>query len=75
VRKNRKASPITELSPRQRQVLRLVLDGQTSREIAAVLGVKPSSIHTYRSRIMAKLKVSDIASLVRFAIRRGVIKP
>ena len=62
------------LSPRERQVLKLVVEGRTSKEIARVIGVKPSSIDTYRSRIMAKLEINDIPSLVRFAIRHGVIK-
>jgi DNA-binding CsgD family transcriptional regulator len=75
MKSNRKAHPMSGLSPRQQQVLRLVLDGRTSKEIAKVLGVKPSSIYMYRSRIMRKLEVSDIPSLVRLAIRRGVIKP
>jgi DNA-binding NarL/FixJ family response regulator len=39
------------------------------------LGVKPSSVDTYRSRIMGKLEIHDIASLVRFAIRHGLVKP
>ena len=63
------------LSPRERQVLKLVVDGKTSKEIAAIVGVKPSSIDTYRSRIMAKLGLEDLPSLVRFAVRHGLIKP
>ena len=63
------------LSPRERQVLKLVVEGRTSKEIARLIGIKPSSIDTYRSRIMAKLEINDIPSLVRFAIRHGVIKP
>ena len=73
--KNTKASPYGWLSPRERQVLKLVVEGKTSKEIAAAFGVKPSSIYTYRSRIMAKLEISDLPTLVRFAIRHGVIKP
>jgi DNA-binding CsgD family transcriptional regulator len=63
------------LSARERDVMKLVVEGRTSREIAAMFGVKPSSIHTYRSRIMAKLQINDIPSLVRFAIRHGLIRP
>jgi DNA-binding CsgD family transcriptional regulator len=63
------------LSPREREVLRLVAEGRTSKEIAAIVGVKPSSIDTYRSRIMVKLGVDSVPCLVRFAIRHGVIKP
>jgi DNA-binding CsgD family transcriptional regulator len=70
-----KAAPLSQLSPRESEVLRFVVEGRTSKEIALIIGVKPASIHTYRSRIMAKLEVNDIASLVRFAIRHGVIRP
>ena len=73
---NKKSKPaaLDSLSPREKQVLKLVVEGKTSKEIAAIVGVKPSSIDTYRSRIMAKLEVSDVPGLVRFAIRHGVIK-
>jgi RNA polymerase sigma factor (sigma-70 family) len=74
MKKTQKPAALDALSPRERQVLKLVVEGKTSKEIAAVVGVKPSSIDTYRSRIMTKLEVGDLASLVRFAIRHGVIK-
>jgi DNA-binding CsgD family transcriptional regulator len=74
MKRNSRASPLDALSPRERQVLKLVVEGKTSKEIAAIVGVKASSIDTYRSRIMAKLEVGDVASLVRFAIRHGLIK-
>ena len=74
MKKSSKPAALDVLSPRERQVLKLVVEGKTSREIAAIVGVRPSSIDTYRSRIMAKLEVTDLASLVRFAIRHGVIK-
>jgi RNA polymerase sigma factor (sigma-70 family) len=66
---------LEELSPRERQVLMLVVEGRTSKEIAAVVGVKPGTVDTYRSRLMAKLEIGDIAGLVRFAIRQGLIRP
>ena len=72
--KRTKLAALEGLSPRERQVLKLVVEGKTSKEIAAIVGVKPSSIDTYRSRTMAKLEVGDLPSLVRFAIRHGVIK-
>jgi two-component system, NarL family, invasion response regulator UvrY len=75
MKKNAKTNPLSRLSPREHQVLRLVVEGRTSKDIAAIMGVKPTSIHTYRSRIMAKLEVQDLASLVRAAIRYGLIKP
>jgi RNA polymerase sigma factor (sigma-70 family) len=75
MKKNTTPTLLDGLSPRERQVLRLVVEGRTSKEIAAMLGVRPGSIDTYRSRIMAKLEIYDIPSLVRFAIRHGLIKP
>jgi DNA-binding CsgD family transcriptional regulator len=74
MKKNTKATPLDGLSLRERQVLKLVVEGRTSKEIAAIVGVKPSSVYTYRSRIMAKLEINDLPNLVRIAIRHGLIK-
>jgi DNA-binding CsgD family transcriptional regulator len=68
-------SLLNRLSTRERQVLKLVAQGHTSREIARIVGVKQSSIYTYRSRIMSKLESRNVAVLVRFAIRHRMIKP
>jgi two-component system invasion response regulator UvrY len=73
--KERAAAVLEGLSPREREVLVLVVEGRTSKEIARIVGVRPSTIDTYRSRIMAKLAVEDLPSLVRFAVRHGLIKP
>lgn len=73
--KKNETTPLSRLSPREREVLKLVVEGRTSKEIAAMIGVKPASVHTYRSRIMAKLEINDVASLVRLAIRHGLIRP
>ena len=64
--------PLERLSRRERQVLELVIDGRTSKEIAARLEISAASVDTYRSRIMLKLSIKDIPGLVRFAIRRGI---
>jgi DNA-binding CsgD family transcriptional regulator len=74
VKKNTKGTSLEGLSPRERQVLKLVVEGRTSKEIAAIVGVQPGTVDTYRSRLMAKLELGDVASLVRFAIRSGLIK-
>jgi DNA-binding CsgD family transcriptional regulator len=68
-------APLDRLSARERQVFKHVVEGRTSTEIASIIGIRPTSVHTYRSRIMAKLEINDIASLVRLAIRHGLIKP
>lgn len=74
MKKNTKTTAFDGLSPRERQVLKFVVEGRTSKEIAAIVGVKPSTIDTYRSRVMAKLEINDVPSLVRLAIRHGLIK-
>ena len=73
--KERAAAVLAGLSPREREVLVLVVEGRTSKEVARIVGVRPATIDTYRSRIMAKLGVEDLPSLVRFAVRHGLIKP
>ena len=75
MKKSTKTTAFDGLSPRERQVLKFVVAGRTSKEIAAIVGVKPSSIDTYRSRVMAKLDINDVPGLVRLAIRHGLIKP
>lgn len=67
------ANAIELLSPRERQVVRLVVNGRTSAEIAKELHLSPKTIATYRSRLMEKLQVEDIPSLVRLAIRHNLI--
>lgn len=66
-------SLLSRLSPREVQVLTFIVDGKTAREIAKVIGVKPTSIQTYRARIMTKLGARNIVDLVRLSIRIGLI--
>ena len=73
--KKREADALRSLSAREREVMVLVVQGRTSKEIARMVGVKPTSIDTYRSRIMGKLDVADLCALVRFAIRHGLLQP
>jgi len=56
-------------------VLQLVVEGRTSLEIARLIHLSPSSVQTYRSRLMEKLGVSDVPSLVKFAIQHGLTPP
>jgi DNA-binding NarL/FixJ family response regulator len=67
--------PLERLSAREMEVLKLVVEGNTSAEVAARLGLSPKSIDTYRSRLMTKLEVHHLAGLVKFAIRRGLTSP
>lgn len=74
VRQRGADQPLDRLSPRERQVLKMVVEGHTSSEIGAVLGVSPKSVDTYRSRLMSKLGIDDLPGLVKFAIRNSVTR-
>jgi DNA-binding NarL/FixJ family response regulator len=65
-------SPIKRLSPREREVLQLVVEGKTSAEIASDLFLSPKTVETYRSRLMHKLGIKDLPGLVKFAIQHGM---
>ena len=63
------------LSPRERQVLQLIAEGKSTKEVAGLLNISVKTAETHRTRIMEKLDVHETAGLVRYAIRRGMIEP
>ena len=65
-------SALDMLSSRERQVLQLLVEGQSSVVIAQTLSLSPKTVETYRSRIMQKLNIRNILELVKFAIRQGL---
>ncbi len=65
-------SPLEKLSAREREILQLVAEGKSSAEIAEILFISPKTVETYRSRLMQKIGVSDIPSLVKFAVLHGL---
>lgn len=65
--------PLGALSPRERQIIIMVVNGQSSAEIGLQLHLSPKTVATYRSRLMAKLGVSDVPGLVRLAVRCKLI--
>jgi DNA-binding NarL/FixJ family response regulator len=67
------AAPRSSLSKRETEVLRLMVEGKTSREIAADLGISFKTAVTHRASIMSKMDVHETASVVREAIRRGLV--
>ena len=71
--RNLEVSPLEKLSPREREILQLVAEGKTSQQIAESLSISPKTVDTYRSRLMHKIGVEDMAGLVKFAIQNGVI--
>lgn len=65
--------PLSILSPRERQIITMVVNGSSSAEIGLKLHLSPKTVATYRSRLMAKLGVEDVPGLVRLAIRYKLI--
>ena len=63
---------LSTLSPREREILQLIVEGKSSREAAEILYISPKTINTYRYRIMEKLDIDDLPGLVRFAIQNGL---
>jgi DNA-binding NarL/FixJ family response regulator len=68
-------APEDPLTPREREVLQLVAEGRTTKEIAQLLNLSVKTAETHRTRTMRKLEIHDTAGLVRYAIRRGWIQP
>ncbi len=65
--------PLASLTPRQREILQLVAEGHTSKDIAQRLHLSYRTVETHRNQMMKRLGVTDIAGLVRFAVRSGVV--
>jgi DNA-binding NarL/FixJ family response regulator len=67
-------APKPRLSPREIEILARVAEGLSTKEVAAALGVSVKTVETHRQHIMDKLDIHDVASLVRYAIREGIVK-
>jgi DNA-binding NarL/FixJ family response regulator len=61
------------LTPRQREVLRLIAEGHSSKDIALTLNISVKTVETHRSQLMDRLNIHDIAGLVRYSIRMGLV--
>ena len=72
LRKAPAQEPLERLSSRERQVLQMIAEGHGVNEIAATLSLSPKTVETYRARMMEKLEIHDLATLVKFAIQSGV---
>ena len=72
---NRDAVPTDVLTPRQREILQLVAEGKSTKDIARMLDLSVKTVESHRSEIMERLDIHDVAGLVRFAIRHGLISP
>lgn len=72
VRARNAADPTARLTASERRVLRLVVEGKSNAEAAQLLGLSPRTVETYRCRLMDKLQIGDLPSLVKFALRNGL---
>lgn len=68
-----KGDLLAALSPRQREVLRLIAEGLTTKQIAQALGISVKTVESHRTQLMERLDIHDVAGLVRFAIKMGLV--
>jgi DNA-binding NarL/FixJ family response regulator len=69
------SSSLNQLTPRQREILQLLAEGRSVKEIASRLVISVKTVETHRSQIMERLDIHDVAGLVRYAIRIGLVTP
>jgi DNA-binding NarL/FixJ family response regulator len=69
----RNGPPPVVLSPREREVIRLIAGGKSSKEIGRALAISPRTVDTYRNRLMDKLGLHSVADVVRWAVERGMV--
>ena len=65
--------PFDILTPRQREVLQLIAEGKTTKEIAHILQISVKTVEMHRTQLMDRLDIHEIAGLVRYAIRAGLV--
>ena len=68
-------TPADRLTPRQREILQLIAEGNTTKRIAQILNISVKTVETHRSQLMEQLNIHDVAGLVRYAIRLGLVTP
>jgi DNA-binding NarL/FixJ family response regulator len=74
IRRTHASRPGDNLSARQRQVLQLIAEGKTVKQVALELGISVKTVETHRSQLMDRLNIHDVAGLVRYAIKMGLVK-
>ncbi|MGE4649922.1 MAG: response regulator transcription factor [Myxococcota bacterium] len=68
-------SALNQLTGREREALQLIAEGNSSKEVAVLMGVSLKTIESHRSSLMTKLGIHKVANLVRFAVREGLVEP
>lgn len=67
--------PKVSTTPRERQIIQLVAESRSSKEVAAKLGISVKTVESHRTNIMRKLRLRSVSDLVRYAIRNGIVEP
>lgn len=67
--------PMEQLTPRQREILQLIAEGKSTKEIAFILNVSVKTVETHRTQLMDRLNIHDVPGLVRHAMRMGLVPP
>ena len=75
IRQFSQPSPLEQLTPRQREIMQLLAEGHSTQEIADILHISPKTVATHREQIMERLDIHDLASLVRYSVRMGLVPP
>ncbi|HEY3898505.1 MAG TPA: response regulator transcription factor [Chthoniobacter sp.] len=75
ISRKRRPRSQTQLTPREREILQLLVEGRRNRDVGRVLNISVKTAETHRARIMSKLGLESVAELVRYAIRNGLISP
>ena len=73
LRPHTQGSPLDRLTPRQREILQLIAEGRSTKQIADTLKLSVKTVETHRSQLMSRLEIYDVPGLVRYAIRVGMI--
>jgi DNA-binding NarL/FixJ family response regulator len=68
------AKPAAKLTPRQLEVLALIANGKSTKDIARALSISAKTVETHRAQLMERLQIYDVAGLVRYAIKTGLVK-
>jgi len=68
-----RADPVAAMTPRQREILQLLAEGQSAKEIAGALGISPRTVEDHKYRLMETLGIQNSAELVHFAVKHGIV--
>lgn len=73
--RSKSARPADPLTARERQMLQLIAEGKSTKDAASLLGISVKTAESHRMKLMQKLDIHETASLVRYAVRRGLVEP